>query len=92
MSVPCRWGGGFVICQTIISMAMHLREGFIPSGAGFGCRANDQLALLDFKIDGSMQVALLNDGFRNSDALRIPDSYHACFHRAPTLFLMSATM
>ncbi|MBH0203606.1 MAG: hypothetical protein HP496_15225 [Nitrospira sp.] len=50
-------------------MAMHLREGFVPAGARFGCRANDQLALLDFKIDSSVQVALLNDGFWNPDAL-----------------------
>jgi hypothetical protein len=48
---------------------MHLREGFIPTGARFGCRANDQLPLLNFQIDGSVQVALLNDGFRNPDAL-----------------------
>jgi hypothetical protein len=48
---------------------MHLREGFVPPGARFGCRANHQLPLLDFQIDGSVQVALLNDGFRNLDAL-----------------------
>ena len=92
MSVPRGRGSGFLIGQTIISVAMHLGESFIPAGAGFGCRSNDQLALLDFKIDGSVQVALLNDGFRNSDALRIPDSYHACFHRARISSPMSVTM
>jgi hypothetical protein len=48
---------------------MHLLEGFVPPGARLSCRANNQLPLLDFQIDGSMQVALLNDGFRNPDAL-----------------------
>jgi hypothetical protein len=48
---------------------MHLLEGFVPSGAWLGCRANDQLLLVDLQIDSSMQVALLNDGFRNPDPL-----------------------
>jgi hypothetical protein len=48
---------------------MHLCESLVPAGAGFGRRANDQLPLLDLQIDGSVQMALLNDGFRNPDAL-----------------------
>jgi hypothetical protein len=60
-------------------MAMHLLEGFVPASTGSRCRANHQLPLLNFQIDGPMQVALLNDGFGNPDALRIPDSDHACF-------------
>jgi hypothetical protein len=56
-----------LILQAVVPVAMHLREGFVPPGARFGCRANDQLPLLDFQIDGSVQVALLNDGFRNPD-------------------------
>jgi hypothetical protein len=71
---------------------MHLREGFAPAGARFDCRANDQLPLLDFQIDGSVQVALLNHGFRNPDALGIPDSYHARFHPYSNLFPMGRTM
>jgi hypothetical protein len=56
-----------LILQAVVPVAMHLREGFVPAGARLGGRANDQLPLLDFQIDGSVQVALLNDGFRNPD-------------------------
>jgi hypothetical protein len=46
------------------------------------------LPLLDFQIDGSMQVTLLDDGFLNPDALRIPDSYDARFHPLSFIYPM----
>jgi hypothetical protein len=61
-------------------MTVHLLECFVPTGSGFGGRSNDQLPLLDFQIDRSMQVALFNDGLWNPDPSRITDSYDARFH------------
>jgi hypothetical protein len=59
---------------------MQLLEGLAPTDARFSSRSNDQLPLLDFQIDRSMQVTLFNDGFWNPDALGISDSHNPCFH------------
>jgi hypothetical protein len=64
----------------IIAMTVHLLKGVIPTGACFGGRANDQLPLLDFQIDRSMQVALFNDGLGNPDPSGITDSHDTRFH------------
>jgi len=69
-----------MIDEPVISVAVHLLKGLIPASPCFRCRANDQLALLDFKIDRSVQVTLLNDGFRNPDTPEIADAHDARFH------------
>ena len=61
-------------------MAMHLFEGLVPTGPGFGSRPDEQLSLLNNEIDRSVQLTLLNDGFGNSDPLGISDSYDVRFH------------
>ena len=57
--IPLGRGYRFTINELVISAAVHLLKGLVPPGPCFGYRANDQLALLDFKIDRPMQVALL---------------------------------
>ena len=68
-------------------MAMHLFEGLVPTGPGFGSRPDEQLSLLNNEIDRSVQLTLLNDGFGNPDPLRVSDSYDVRFHFS-TLALM----
>ncbi len=45
----------------------------MPGGVRLGCRANDQLSLLNVYINVSLQVKLLNHGFRNPDAMGLAD-------------------
>jgi len=59
---------------------MHVFEGLVPARSCFGCRPHDQLSLLHDKVNGSMQLALFNDRFRNSDPPGIPDSYDMRLH------------
>ncbi len=66
---------------------MHLFEGLVPTGSGFGSRPDEQLALLNNEIDLSVQLTLLNDGFGNPDPLGVSDSYDVRFHFS-TLALM----
>lgn len=35
--VPCGWGDRFLIREAVVSVAMHLREGLVPSGSRFDC-------------------------------------------------------
>jgi hypothetical protein len=62
-------------------MTVHLFKGLVPTDSCLGGRSNDQLALLDFQIHRSVQVALFNDGLGNSNASGITDSHDARFHR-----------
>jgi hypothetical protein len=66
---------------------MHLFEGQVPAGPGFGSRPDEQLSLLNNEIDLSVQLTLLNDGFGNPDPLGVSDSYDVRFH-CSTLALM----
>jgi hypothetical protein len=59
---------------------MHLFEGLVPTGPGFGSRPDEQLSLLNNEIDRSVQLTLLNDGFGNPDPPRVSDSYDVRFH------------
>ena len=59
---------------------MHLFEGLVPAGTGFGRRPDEQLSLLNDEIDRSVQLTLLNDGLGNPDPLRVSDSYDLRFH------------
>jgi len=59
---------------------MHLLKGLMPTGSGFGCRANNQLSVLNLQIDVSVQMTLLDDRFRNPDALGVADSHDTSFH------------
>jgi hypothetical protein len=70
-----------LVQQSVIAPAMHQCKRLIPICPRLRCRPDDQLPLLDLELDGAMQMALLDDGFRKPDAPGIPDSYHACFHR-----------
>ena len=77
-----------MIEEPVVSVAMHLLEGLVPAGSCLSSRPNEQLSLLNNEIDRSVQLTLLNDGFRNSDSFRIPDSYDVCLH----LFLLLTPM
>jgi hypothetical protein len=71
----------------VISVAMHLFEGLVPAGPGFGRRPDEQLSLLNNEVNRSVQLTLLNDGFGNPDPLGVSDSYDVRFHFS-TLALM----
>jgi hypothetical protein len=72
----------------IIAMTVHLFKGLVPTDSCLDGRSNDQLALLDFQIHRSVQVALFNDGLGNSNASGIADANNARFHR----FLLHARL
>jgi len=59
---------------------MHLFKCFAPTSTRFRGRSYDQLPLLDFQIDGTVQVTLLDDGFWNPDPSGIPDLHDARLH------------
>jgi hypothetical protein len=71
----------------VISVAMHLFEGLVPAGPGFGRRPDKQLSLLNNEVNRSVQLTLLDDGFGNPDPLGVSDSYDVRFHFS-TLALM----
>jgi hypothetical protein len=71
----------------VISVAMHLFEGLVPTGPGFGSRPDEQLSLLNNEVNRSVQLTLLDDGFGNPDPLGVSDSYDVRFHFS-TLALM----
>jgi len=68
---------------------MHLFEGLVPTGPGFGSRPNEQLSLLNNEIDRSVQLTLLNDGFGNPNPLRVSDSYDVRFHFFTLVLMVS---
>ena len=70
-----------MIQQSVIAPAMHLCKRLTPVGSRLRRRPDDQLPLLDLELDGAVQMALLDDGFRKPDASGIPDSYYSRFHR-----------
>ena len=59
---------------------MHLFEGLVPTGPGFGRRPDEQLSLLNNEVNRSVQLTLLDDGFGYPDPLGISDSYDVRFH------------
>lgn len=69
-----------MIHELVIAVAMHLLKGLVPAGPCFGRRPNEQLSLLNNEFDRSMQLTLLNDGFWNSDPLRISDAHDVGLH------------
>jgi hypothetical protein len=61
-------------------MAMHLFEGLVPTGPGFGSRPDKQLSLLNNEVNRSVQLTLLDDEFGNPDPFGGSDSYEVRFH------------
>jgi hypothetical protein len=68
---------------------MHLFEGLVPTGPGFGSRPDEQLSLLNNEVDRSVQLTLLNDGFGNPNTLRVSDSYDTRFHFFTLVLMVS---
>ena len=70
-----------LVQQLIISVFSHRPESACPVLSWLFSRPDDDLVIQRFQLDLFSEIAALQKEFRNSDPLRITDSYNFGLHR-----------